>query len=114
MKYTKELTQQLLQLYTTEEVPQIAKILSEQLGEDVPERSITAKLSTLGVYRKKQYLTKRGEVPVRKSEYIERIAKILEIDPEILESLEKANKNVLELLAGLVKPAAMVIPDDID
>jgi predicted transcriptional regulator len=85
-------------------VPEIAKILSDELGETVPERSLIAKLSTLGVYVKKQYLTKRGEIPVRKEEYLQKIADILEIDVESLESLSKANKNILILLAGLVKP----------
>jgi len=85
-------------------VPQIAKQISEEIGETVPERSIIAKLSTLGVYKKKQYLTKRGEVPIRKSAYIEKIAQILECDVETLESLEKVNKNVLILLAGLRLP----------
>lgn len=85
-------------------MPQIATELSAQLKEQVPERSIIAKLSTLGVYKKKQYLTKRGEIPIRKSEYIEKIAQILDCDVETLESLEKVNKNVLILLAGLVRP----------
>jgi hypothetical protein len=35
---------------------------------------------------------------VRKSEYIEKIAKILEVDVESLESMEKLNKSVLVLL----------------
>lgn len=106
MKYTKELTDQILHLYGPGglSVPQIATELSAQLKEQVPERSIIAKLSTLGVYKKKQYLTKRGEIPIRKSEYIEKIAQILDCDVETLESLEKVNKNVLILLAGLVRP----------
>lgn len=106
MKYTKELTDQILHLYGPGglSVPQIATELSAQLKEQVPERSIIAKLSTLGVYKKKQYLTKRGEIPIRKSEYIEKIAQILDCDVETLESLEKVNKNVLILLAGLRLP----------
>jgi len=91
-------------------VPQIAKQISEEIGEIVPERSIIAKLSTLGVYKKKQYLTKRGEVPIRKSAYIEKIAQILECDVETLESLEKVNKNVLILLASLEKPQVETDP----
>jgi len=67
-------------------------------SEVVPERSVIAKLSSLGVYKKKEYLTKRGEVPVKKEEYIERIAGLLEVSSDILESLEKVNKNVLMLL----------------
>jgi hypothetical protein len=64
----------------------------------VPTRSIIAKLSSLEVYQKKQYLNKRGEVPVKKSEYIERIALLLNMNLELLESLEKVNKGVLEVI----------------
>jgi hypothetical protein len=51
------------------------------------------------VYKKKVYLTKRGETPVKKAEYIERIAILLDKDLELLESLEKVNKGILELIA---------------
>jgi hypothetical protein len=50
------------------------------------------------VYKKKEYLTKRGEIPIKKEEYIERIAKLLDVNAEILESLEKVNKSVLALI----------------
>ena len=66
---------------------------------EVPVRSVISKLSSLGVYKKKVYLTKRGETPVKKSEYIERIAILLDKDLELLESLEKVNKGILELIA---------------
>lgn len=68
-------------------------------GLEVPVRSVISKLSSLGVYKKKVYLTKRGETPVKKSEYIERIAILLDKDLELLESLEKVNKGILELIA---------------
>lgn len=65
---------------------------------EVPERSIIAKLSSIGVYQKKTYVNKRGEVPVKKSEHIERIADLLDCNLELLESLEKVNKLVLKLI----------------
>jgi hypothetical protein len=101
MKYTKELTDQILHLYTVDQVsvPEIAKTLSTAAGEEVPERSVIAKLSSLGVYKKKEYLTKRGEVPVKKEQYIERIAAMLDVQLDFLESLEKVNKSVLALIA---------------
>ena len=90
MKYTKEITDRLVEQYKTGiHVQNIAKELQ------VPERSIIAKLSSLGVYQKKSYLNKRGEVPVKKAEHIEKIAKLLQMDVELLESLEKVNKNIL-------------------
>lgn len=93
MKYTKEITDRLVQDYQAgTEISELAKNL------DVPERSIIAKLSSLGVYQRRQYLNKRGEVPVKKSEYIERIGKLLNMNLELLESLEKVNKGVLQVI----------------
>ena len=93
MKYTKEVTDKLIEDYK-------AGISVQDLAVelDVPERSIIAKLSSLGVYQKKQYLNKRGELPVKKSEHIERIATLLDCNLELLESLEKVNKGVLKLI----------------
>ena len=90
--------------------PEIEKLITEAylsntpvediaVGLEVPVRSVISKLSSLGVYKKKVYLTKRGETPVKKSEYIERIAILLDKDLELLESLEKVNKGILELIA---------------
>mgnify|MGYP000946438532 CR=1 FL=1 len=93
MKYDKETTDKLIADYTNKvPVEDIAREL------DVPTRSVIAKLSSLGIYEKKKYLTKRGEIPVKKEEYITRISKLLDVNQDILESLEKVNKNVLVLL----------------
>lgn len=93
MKYTPETTQRLLDLHKQGiGVPDLAREFS------VPERSVIAKLSSLGVYQRRQYLNKRGEPPEKKCELIEKIAKKLQVNQEILESLEKCNKNVLQLL----------------
>ena len=93
MKYTKEITDKLIEDYKGG-TPVAA--LATQL--DVPERSIIAKLSSLGVYQKKQYLNKRGELPVKKSQHIDKLATLLDVPPDQLESLEKVNKQVLVLL----------------
>lgn len=93
MKYTPESTKQLIESY---QAGTAVQELALQL--QVPERSIIAKLSSLGVYQKKQYLNKRGEVPVKKSEYIEQIASLLDVNQELIESLEKVNKQVLVML----------------
>lgn len=106
MKYTKEITEKIVADYQSGlSAEQIATSLSATAGEVVPERSVIAKLSSLGVYKKREYLTKRGEVPVKKEEYIERIALLLDVNAEILESLEKVNKSVLALIdAKLQEP----------
>lgn len=93
MKYTKELTDRIVSDYKAGiEIQTIAKTLG------VPDRSIIAKLSSLGVYQKKTYLNKRGEVPVKKYQMIEELAEILGVPSDQLESLEKVNKSVLILL----------------
>ena len=93
MKYTKEITDTIVEQYkqgaTTKEI-------AETLG--VADRSVIAKLSSLGVYNKKKYLNKQGQVPVKKWEHIEQLAQILEVNSDQLESLEKVNKSVLILL----------------
>ena len=93
MRYTKEITDRIIELYTTK-VPVLA--IAKEL--DVPERSVIAKLSSIGVYQKKSYTNKRGEIPVKKSQHIEQIATLLDCDLELLESLEKVNKNVLVMI----------------
>jgi hypothetical protein len=100
MKYDKETTDKLINLYKSG-IP--VSEISTQF--DVPERSVIAKLSSLGVYRRKEYKNKRGETPIKKEEYIERIAKLMSVNLDLLESLEKANKNVLALIEkSLVRP----------
>ena len=93
MKYTKEITDKIVEQYKNgQTIQDIATTLN------VPDRSIIAKLSSLGVYQKKTYLNKRGEVPVKKWEYIEQLAQTLGVPSDQLESLEKVNKSVLILL----------------
>lgn len=116
MKYTNELTKRISEEYLAgKSVPEIAATLESEFaaaGEKdvhgrhigVPERSLIAKLSSLGIYKKKEYLTKRGEPPIKKEEYIERIAKLLDVNAEMLESLEKVTKNVLALIAMRLTP----------
>jgi len=93
MKYTKEITDKIVNDYN-------ANIAVKSIADElrVPERSIIAKLSSMGIYKKQPYLNKRGEVPIKKFEMIERLAKLLEVPSDQLESLEKVNKNVLKLL----------------
>lgn len=90
MKYTKEITERIVTQY---QAGTSVKMLALEL--QVPERSIIAKLSSIGVYKKKQYQNKQGETPVKKAELIETLSNLLELDIELCESLEKVNKLVL-------------------
>lgn len=93
VKYTKEITDKIVEEY---KLGKATFEIAETLG--VPDRSIIAKLSSLGVYQKKVYVNKRGEVPIKKAEHIEELARLLGVSSDQLESLEKVNKNVLVLI----------------
>jgi len=98
MKYSKEETQLLIESFAKGlTVPELCLMF------EVPERSIIAKLSSLGLYTRKSYLTKQGEPPVKKEEYLQRIAELLGVSCDILESLEKANKSVLILIEASLR-----------
>lgn len=93
MKYTNEQIKQMTEEYLAGKT---AKEIASDL--DAPERSIIAKLSSMGIYKRKTYKNKVGEVPVRKEEYINRIAKLLDINVDLLESMEKVTKTALVLI----------------
>ena len=98
MKYTKDAADKITELY---QAGTATADIAQAIG--VPERSVIAKLSSLGVYKRKEYKNKRGETPVKKEEYIERIAQLMQVNSDLLESLEKANKSVLVLLERALK-----------
>jgi hypothetical protein len=93
MKYTPEQTEELVKLH---QLGTSVEDLGAQFG--VPTRSIIAKLSQLGLYHRKPYLTKRGETPVSKETLVSRLAQLLGVELDRLESLEKCNKSVLTIL----------------
>ena len=95
--YTKEEESYLLEAYSGAEDKQLViDELASQLSKS--RRSIIGKLSRLGVYEKKVYLTKRGENPITKLELVAEIAAALNIELTKLEGLEKAPKEVLKCL----------------
>ena len=104
MKYTQELTLRISEEYKAgKTAAEIADALSKEFNEIVPERSVIAKLSSLGVYKRKEYLNKRGEPPVKKEEYITRIGELLDINVDLLESMEKVTKTALILIEQRIK-----------
>lgn len=72
----------------------------EQLGELVGKsvRSIVAKLSRMGVYKKKTYVSKTGEAPVKKDTQADTIGRILGLSENDTDSLTKANKTALKAI----------------
>lgn len=70
--------------------------LAEKLGKSV--RSIVAKLSREGVYKKKEYKTKTGEAVVKKDAHADAIGAILGLAENDVDSLTKANKTALKAI----------------
>jgi len=99
VKYTQEITKKLLKDYVELQIP--VEVIAEELK--VQKRSVIAKLSDLGVYKRAPYLDKTGKKPIRKSEYIASIALTLNCSVDELDSLEKVNKRILEILDKRLK-----------
>ena len=68
--------------------------LAEAFGKGV--RSVIAKLSRLGVYKAKEKATSGR---VTKAQLVTQIAGVLEVDPLVLSTFEKADRQALEALA---------------
>ena len=94
--YTAEQTQQLVAGYQAGETPEQ---LAQTLGKTV--RSVVAKLAREGVYVAKTRAT--GQHRVRKSELVDQLAQACGVAPEVFESLEKANHDVLEALVARLR-----------
>lgn len=90
VNYTPEQTLKLVQDYQSGVT---VEALAETLGKSV--RSIVAKLSREGVYKKKEYVSKTGEKPVKKDAHADAIGAILRLSEPETESLTKANKTAL-------------------
>lgn len=100
--YTAEQAEALANAYeaaeSQDEREAIVLEFAEQFGK--PAQSIRAKLVSMGIYVKKTYKTKTGNKPEAKSEIVADIASALGVNQETVESLEKANKAVLNLVRG--------------
>jgi hypothetical protein len=70
--------------------------IAESLGKTV--RSVVAKLSREGVYKKKEYVSKTGEKPVKKDAHADAIGAILQLSEGEVDSLTKANKSALKTI----------------
>lgn len=95
--YTKEEENYLQEAYSGAVDKQLViDELASQLQKS--RRSIIGKLSRLGIYEKKIYLTKRGESPVTKLELVHQLSEKNSWQLEKLEGLEKAPKEVLKYM----------------
>ena len=93
LNYTPEQTAKLVADYTA---GVSVESLAQALGKSV--RSVVAKLSREGVYKKKEYKTKTGEAVVKKDAHADAIGAILGLPENDVESLTKANKAALKAI----------------
>ena len=91
--YTPAQTAEIVARYQAGET---VEALATALGKTT--RSIVAKLSREGVYQAKTRAT--GTARVRKAELVDKLAVACGVAPEVFESLEKANHDVLEALVA--------------
>jgi hypothetical protein len=91
--------------YTPEQTAQIVsdyqngitvESIAQNLGKSA--RSIVAKLSREGVYKKKERVTKNGEPVIKKDVHADAIGAILRLPENDIESLTKANKSALRAI----------------
>jgi len=93
VNYTPEQTAQMMADYS--QGVTVEKI-AESMGKTV--RSVVAKLSREGVYKKKEYVSKTGEKPVKKDAHADAIGAILKLSEGEIDSLTKANKSALKTI----------------
>lgn len=94
--YTAEQTAELVEAYKAEPTPATVEIFAEKFGKTV--KSIVAKLSREGVYKKKEYVSKSGEKPVSKDALATQLMDAFGLTEGEAESLTKANKTALQKL----------------
>lgn len=75
--------------------------IAEKLGKTV--RSVVAKLSREKVYVAKTYVSKTGEAVVKKDTVADYIGEALKLTEADTESLTKANKTALKMIADFIK-----------
>lgn len=93
VNYTAEQTAAIVEAYAAGKT---VEMIAEMVGKST--RSIVAKLSREGVYKKKEYVTKTGEKAVKKDAHADAIGAILKLPENDIESLTKANKSALRAI----------------
>ena len=94
--YTDEQVEMMRERYQAKPTRETVENLAEELNKSI--KSIIGKLSREGIYQKAIYKTKTGEIPITKSQLIQKIADLLEIDSSKIMGLEKAPKQDIKYL----------------
>lgn len=109
VNYTPEMTAKIVADYTAGVT---VEAIAVTVGKSV--RSIVAKLSREGVYKKKEYTTKTGEPVVKKDVVADELGMIAKLTEAETESLTKANKTALRKILALLKVEAFEPVNDTD
>ena len=94
--YTDEQVEMMRERYQAKPTRETVENLAEELSKSI--KSIIGKLSREGIYQKAIYKTKTGEIPITKSQLIEKMAELLDIDSSKIIGLEKAPKQDIKYL----------------
>jgi hypothetical protein len=104
--YSDSETKQLEKLYTENPCLENVRQLSTMFNRS--QKSIISKLVRMGVYEKRGYRTKAGEVPITKLELVRRLEDAIDTK---LPGLDKAPKSTLQELSKTVVEAMSLLED---
>lgn len=104
-KYSEDDIKFMVEEYQYSPTKDTVLFLSEKF--EATPRSIIGKLSRLGVYKKNPYKPKYADKPVSKEELVATIARVLNLDIEMLAGLEKAQKPALLYMAEQLEHAGV-------
>ena len=103
--YTVEQTVELVAAYQEAPTQETVTLYAEKFGKTV--KSVIAKLSREGVYKKKEYVSKTGEKPVKKEELATEFMELFGLSDAEADSIAKANKTALKKILNKVKGLTM-------
>lgn len=102
--YTSEVVARMEEAYTAapsdEARAEVVNDFAGELGASVA--SVRSKLVNLGIYKAKTRVTKTGEAIESKAKIVGDIARMMGVEEEAVESLEKATKPVLKSLRSFM------------
>lgn len=99
--YTAEQTVKMVGDYTASPTVETVEALAKEFGKTV--KSVVAKLSREGVYKKKEYVSKTGEKPVKKDDLANELQEAFNLTESEADSLTKANKTALAKILNSFK-----------
>lgn len=91
--YTTEQTLELVAAYKAAPTAETVSLYATKFGKTL--KSVIAKLSREGVYKKKEYVSKTGEAPVKKEALATEFMELFGLSEAEADSMAKANKTAL-------------------